>query len=327
MKKYTLFLAFGAVLYLMIQACSKETCATTVWYEDVDGDGLGNVNVSTTGCDRPENYTGNKTDVDDNNIDVGNQQDMAVAVLRSTQTKKVYAPVTYLNASKFIQHDLRLPDGANAFVQAVQNGQLYGDTLTIQRVFTDSNVVVMHSRRVVDTATTWIQFDVFRIEDGRIVEHWNNRAKEVNDMDSTTQFNGNKLISASISTAATEKLVAGAADELFIKGNWSKVSNYFDLTKFAQHRNGWGTNGIAFRDSVALIPDGTPYYESIRFIYAKGDYALVMSQGYPDPAAGNGLFVAHYDLFRVANNRIVEHWDIVEEIPPMGLWANPNGKW
>jgi predicted SnoaL-like aldol condensation-catalyzing enzyme len=327
MKRYTLFLAFGAVLYLMIQSCSKESCATTVWFQDIDGDGFGNINVTTTGCDRPDKYTGNNSDVDDNNKDVGTQQDMAVAVLRSTQSKKVYAPVTYINPAKFIQHDLHVPDGANAFVQAIQNGQFKGDTLNIQRVFTDSNVVVMHSRLQIDTTKAWIQFDVFRFEDGRIVEHWNNRALEVNDKDSSTQFDGTRRILASVSTSATRTLIQNATDELFIKGNWSKVATYFNLSKFAQHRNGWGRDGAAFRDSVALIPDGTPYYESIKFIHVKGDFALVMSQGYPNPVSGNGLPVAHYDLFRVSENKIVEQWEVVEEIPPMNLWSNPNGKW
>jgi AraC family transcriptional regulator, transcriptional activator of pobA len=32
------------------------------------------------------------------------------------------------------------------------------------------------------------------------------------------------------------------------------------------------------------------------------------------------------DLFRVDNSRIVEHWDIIEEIPAPEKWANKNGK-
>ena len=45
---------------------------------------------------------------------------------------------------------------------------------------------------------------------------------------------------------------------------------------------------------------------------------------------GDGEFggkpVAFYDLFRVADGKIAEHWDIIEEIPAESEWANTNGK-
>ena len=33
-----------------------------------------------------------------------------------------------------------------------------------------------------------------------------------------------------------------------------------------------------------------------------------------------------YDLFRVEDGKIVEHWDTIEEIPSKNMWANNNGK-
>jgi predicted SnoaL-like aldol condensation-catalyzing enzyme len=31
-------------------------------------------------------------------------------------------------------------------------------------------------------------------------------------------------------------------------------------------------------------------------------------------------------LFRVENNRIAEHWDVIEAIPAKETWKNNNGK-
>ncbi len=36
--------------------------------------------------------------------------------------------------------------------------------------------------------------------------------------------------------------------------------------------------------------------------------------------------IAFYDIFRVENGRIAEHWDTIETIPPESEWANQNGK-
>ena len=46
-----------------------------------------------------------------------------------------------------------------------------------------------------------------------------------------------------------------------------------------------------------------------------------MSEGYKD-----GVHSSFYDLFRVADGRIVEHWDTIEAIVPRSEWKNDNGK-
>ena len=35
-----------------------------------------------------------------------------------------------------------------------------------------------------------------------------------------------------------------------------------------------------------------------------------------------GADMAVIDLFRVENGLIVEHWDVMEEIPPVDEWVN-----
>jgi predicted SnoaL-like aldol condensation-catalyzing enzyme len=39
-----------------------------------------------------------------------------------------------------------------------------------------------------------------------------------------------------------------------------------------------------------------------------------------------GIHSAFYDLFRVANGKLVEHWDTTEKIAPRSEWKNDNGK-
>jgi predicted SnoaL-like aldol condensation-catalyzing enzyme len=36
--------------------------------------------------------------------------------------------------------------------------------------------------------------------------------------------------------------------------------------------------------------------------------------------------MSYYDLYRIQNGKIAEHWDTLETIPPRGEWKNSNGK-
>ena len=39
-----------------------------------------------------------------------------------------------------------------------------------------------------------------------------------------------------------------------------------------------------------------------------------------------GVPTAYYDLWRVENGKIAEHWDVMESIADPSTWANANGK-
>ena len=39
-----------------------------------------------------------------------------------------------------------------------------------------------------------------------------------------------------------------------------------------------------------------------------------------------GAPTSYYDLWRVENGKIAEHWDVMETIAEKSTWANQNGK-
>ena len=62
-------------------------------------------------------------------------------------------------------------------------------------------------------------------------------------------------------------------------------------------------------------------YKKNHRILAEGNFILTINEGDND-----GVNTSFYDLFRVKNNKIVEHWDTTEKVPPKSDWKNDNGK-
>lgn len=62
-------------------------------------------------------------------------------------------------------------------------------------------------------------------------------------------------------------------------------------------------------------------YDRIYRVLAQGDMVLAVSEG-----AFGGKPTPYYDLWRVENGKIAEHWDVMESIADKSTWANDNGK-
>ena len=56
-------------------------------------------------------------------------------------------------------------------------------------------------------------------------------------------------------------------------------------------------------------------------VFAEANYVLTVSEG-----TLAGQHSSFYDLYRVENGKIAEHWDTIEAIPPQSEWKNKNGK-
>lgn len=57
---------------------------------------------------------------------------------------------------------------------------------------------------------------------------------------------------------------------------------------------------------------------------------MTLGEGNFVPAISEGEFAgkhtSFYDLFRIENHKIAEHWDVIEAIIPGNGWKNSNGK-
>lgn len=57
---------------IVFTACSKDDCTEQTWYLDADADGFGDPNTTQAGCNPPQGYVSDNTDLNDNNRFVTN---------------------------------------------------------------------------------------------------------------------------------------------------------------------------------------------------------------------------------------------------------------
>ncbi len=71
-----------------------------------------------------------------------------------------------------------------------------------------------------------------------------------------------------------------------------------------------------------LVGAGSIGQAIIRRVSAGKHIVLAISEG-----AFAGKPTSYYDLFRVENGKIAEHWDVMETIAPESEWKHQNGKY
>lgn len=250
-----------------------------------------------------------------------NQKAQVTALLKSIESGDA-APVAYINPKKYIQHNLAVGDGLAGFgavLQALPKGAAKVNTV---RVFQDGDYVFAHTDY--NFFGPKIGFDVFRFENDQIVEHWDN----LQDKPTTPNPSGHTMIDGPTSATDMDKTVANKAlvrafvDDILVNGRMDKLAGYFDGDKYTQHNpqipDGLSGLGGALQ---AMAKQGiTMKYDRIHRVLGEGSFVLVSSEG--NFASRHTSF---YDLFRVENGKIVEHWDTIETIAPPTEWKHRTG--
>lgn len=255
------------------------------------------------------------------NTQVSRQQQV-IDLLKSIETGDG-APVAVIDANKYTQHNLAVADGLAGFGALLAQLPKGSARVNTVRAFRDGDFVFAHTDY--DFFGPKIGFDIFRFENGKIVEHWDNLQEKPSAPNPSghTMTDGPTDATDLDKTEANKATVRGFVDDILVNGRLEKLAGYYDGDHYVQHNpkiaDGLSGLGAALK---AMADAGVAMkYDRVHRVLGEGNFVLVVSEG-----SFAGAHTAFYDLFRVQDGKIAEHWDTIETIPAKEQWKNQNGK-
>lgn len=241
-------------------------------------------------------------------------------LLVSSAYKRIFAQMDFnyadsIIADNYIQHNPMVKTGKQGFLEFLtmmqQMPKPEKPAKPFVRMFADDDFVVSHMS-IEFMGKPKAVVDLFRIENGKLAEHWD--AVQDNEVNSQ----GVDMVSGSVSI---ENVDQTESNKDIIKDFSSKLlDNEFvhELEKFANEHmvehNGSEDVGLEGFKQVLLQRKTTQVHR----IIAEGNFVLTQSEG-----VSGGKPMVYYDIYRLNQSKIVDHWLVEQEIPQQ--MAHNNG--
>lgn len=181
--------------------------------------------------------------------------------------------------------------------------------VSTRRVLTAGEYVVNHSLVTEADKPVAVRFDLFRTDGATVLEHWfDEEPWQAETANGHTQIDGTTAVDSAADDDESRRVATEAIETILVNGDASHLDDHLGGDGYMQHnpRFADGTSGLVAA-LTALAEQGiTLSYDGIRQVVAEGDFTYLRSEG----QFGGEPYVFH-DLFRVADGRCVEHWDVM----------------
>lgn len=216
----------------------------------------------------------------------------------------------------YIQHNPHVPTGIEpviGFLPVLKEAQT---SYTTHRLLQDGDFIIFHNsyhNAEAFGANEVVAFDIWRMEDGMVAEHWDAITARVKDTASgRSQTDGPSEVVDIERTAENKALITNFVNDVLMGKNPSKITEYISESQYDQHNP-------AIKDGLSGLNEAIEYlvsqnnmfkYSKMHRVLGEGNFVLTQSEG-----EWFGKPQAFYDLFRIEDGKIVEHWDVIQEIP------------
>ena len=249
------------------------------------------------------------------------KKDQIRALLKSIETGAP-EPIAVVNEAEYVQHNPQTHEGSEGLAALFQRLSKTEPRVNMVRAFEDGEFVFAHMEY--DFASRKICFEVFRFEDGKAVEHWDNiQERQPLNRSGRSMVDGTTEVCDRELSERNRSLVRSFAETVLVQGQLDRLSEFIDATAYIEHNPRLADGISALQSALELFDMGDSHidYQRVHRVLAEGNFVLCVSEGLL-----GGVHSAFYDLFCIDDGMIVEHWDTTEKIAPQSEWKNDNGK-
>jgi predicted SnoaL-like aldol condensation-catalyzing enzyme len=227
-----------------------------------------------------------------------------------------------IHPTDFVQHSQNTEDGIEGLKKKIAELP-ERNKVDVKRIFQDENYVFAHVETI--SVQTLITFHIFRFQNGLIVEHWDNtQEKQPLNLSNRSMIDGETEVRDLDKTEINKFTARQLVDDVFFEGKIERLGSYFNGNAYIQH-NPWLSDEISSIQKVIndwVRNEKIMDYQKVHLTLGQGNFVLLVSEGF-----FHGIRTSFYDLFRLENGKIAEHWDNFESIVPNELAKNSSGKY
>lgn len=237
--------------------------------------------------------------------------------LEGIRDGKIWDALNAHTGARYTQHSTGVGDGQQGFAD------FFGPFLErnpvrdirVVRAIEDGPFVFLHVHQNLNNGETqWVTGDLFDTDDNdKVIEHWDViQAFEGTTKSGRTMIDGPTEIVDRDKTESNKVATAAFCDAVLVGRDYGRAAEFISTEHYHQHSphagdglDGYGDSGLSMR------------YWKVHRLIGQGNFVVALSH----TQKGRSHYCV-FDIFRLKDGKIVEHWDVQEKILPPEQWNN-----
>ncbi len=244
--------------------------------------------------------------------------------LHGIRDGKIWEALNAHTGDRYTQHSTGVGDGKEGFAEffALFLERNPDRDIQVIRAIEDGPYVFLHVyQNLGNGAAQWVTADLFDTDaNDKVIEHW-----DVIQEYATETVSGRSMVDGPTQIDELEKTEANKAkiqdfcDVVLIGGQFDKVTDFISTEQYDQHNPSVGDGLDGFGAWFASLAEQglAMRYWKVHKLIGQGNFVVTLGH----LQMGDSHYCA-FDIFRLKDGLIVEHWDVMEKILPPEQWNN-----